>query len=119
MDNAQTPETQSHHTMCVIPFTNLSKTQKSATIEHIMSTTTKLSSRFLSSKFMLVADFNDLDTSPLTLLFPLKQLVEFPTRGKNKLDLVFTDMEEYASGCEQQLPILNNEHCAISLTPAG
>ena len=34
---------------------------------------------------------------------------------------MFTDMEEYASGCEQLPPILNNDHCAISLSlsPAG
>ena len=107
-------------TLCVLYHPpNLSKTQKSATIEHIISTTAKLSSRFTTSKLMLVGDFNDLDTSPLTLLLPLKQLVEFPTRGKNKLDLVFTDIEEYASGCEQLPPILNNDHCAISLSPAG
>ena len=52
----------------------------------------------------------------MTNLFPFEQIVTFPTREDRKLDLIFTDIEEYiATGCIKELPILTNEHCAITM----
>ena len=98
---------------------NLLKTQKNSTIDHLLSTASKLLAKHTSSKFIICGDFNDLDTSPLTMVLPLHQLVDFPTRGNHTLDRIFTDCEEYLNGCEKQPAILHNDHCSISLTPHG
>ena len=64
-------------------------------------------------------DFNDLNTSEITNLHPLEQIVNFPTRENNTLDLILTDIEEYKSaGCVKEAPILTNDHCAIA-TPSA
>ena len=74
---------------------NLLKTQKNSTIDHLLSTASKLLAKHTSSKFIICGDFNDLDTSPLTMVLPLHQLVDFPTRGNHTLDRIFTACEEY------------------------
>ena len=94
----------------------LSKQQKEATLDHIITSMAKFIGKLKSVKFFICGDFNDLSTVDITTLFPLTQLVDFPTRGKNLLDLVFTDLDEYIDvGCLPEPPILNNDHCAISI----
>ena len=46
--------------------------------------------------------------------FNLHDLVNFPTRGNNKLDLVLTDVEEY-NVAEKLSPLGDNDHCCVLL----
>ena len=95
----------------------LTKHEKDFTIGHIISSMSAFISRWNNAKFFICGDFNDLDTSDIKSAFPLDQLVDFPTRGDSFLDLVFSDVHEYISiGCCQESPILNNDHCAISIS---
>ena len=98
---------------------NLNKHTKEGTINHIISNISKFCSTHNSAKFLICGDFNDLDTSSIVQLFPFTQMVHFPTRDAKMLDLVFTDIGEYAGGCERLDPISTNDHCAISLTPSA
>ena len=67
-----------------------------------------------------VGDFNDLDTRYINSLLPLPLIVNFPTRGEAKLDLLFTDLDEYISaGCIRQPPLHTNDPCAIELLSAS
>lgn len=96
----------------------LKKQQKDDTINYIIKTIATLQTKYTSAKFLLCGDFNDLDTTEITNLLPLEQLVDFPTRENRMLDLIFTNVQEYIDvGCTQKPPILNNDHCAVSLPP--
>ena len=92
----------------------LSKKSKEQTIEHIISTVSKQLQKHPNAKPFVAGDFNDLDTENITNILPLEQIVNFPTRGDNCLDLIFTDISEYSkSGCRPLPPILTNDHIAI------
>ena len=54
----------------------------------------------------LHADLNSLDTTAISNLFAVEQVVNFNTRGYSMLDLVFSDLIEYIDvGCKQVAPI--------------
>ena len=95
----------------------LPKKSKEQTINHIISNVSKLLQKYPSSKLFLTGDFNDLDTTNITNVLPLDQIVDFPTRGENcLLDKIFTDIPEYIkSGCRSLPPILTNDHLAIDV----
>ena len=76
---------------------NLKKSICDQTIDYITSTISEISSKYKNSKFLLYGDFNDLTTTPISNVCNLTQIVWFPTREQNTLDLVFTDMPEYVS----------------------
>ena len=90
---------------------------KELTIEHIISNISKHLKKYPSAKLFITGDFNDLDTETITNILPVEQIVSFPTRGVNKLDLIFTDIPEYIkSGCSSLPPILTNDHVAIHIS---
>ena len=94
----------------------LPKKKSVDTLEHMISTLAKSVKKHISAKIFLCCDFYDFDTSEMTNLFPLEQIVTFPTREDRKIDLIFTDIEEYiATGCIKEPPILTNGHCAITM----
>jgi hypothetical protein len=98
---------------------NLAKQQKADTTTHIDTTMASILCKHHSAKFFISGDFNDLQTTEITTLFPVKQMVNFATRGDNMLDLVFTDVCEYQrTGCMREPPILTNDHVAISIPHA-
>lgn len=96
---------------------NLRKALCDSTIDHIIGTVSQLSSKYPHSKFVIYGDFNDLDTSHITNILPLEQIVTFPTREQNTLDLVFTNIEHYTTKptdmCVKAPPIGSSDHCSI------
>lgn len=95
---------------------NLAKKYHETTIDHIIATVSCALQRNKSTRFVITGDFNDLNTTPITQILPFQQLVNFPTRENSMLDLLFTDLEEYCEmGCVKEPPILQNDHCAISV----
>ena len=49
-------------------------------------------------------------------VYQLEQIVDFPTRGSAKLDLILTDIPEYCNvPCHQAAPLSQNDHCAIMI----
>lgn len=94
----------------------LLKKAKDQTMDHIVMNVSRLLKKYPLAKLFLTGDFNDLDTGSITTALPLEQIVNFPTRGDNCLDLIFTDIPEYIkSGCTALPPIMNNDHLAISV----
>ena len=92
----------------------LKNNQKEATVNHIISSMAKFIKKHKSAKFLLAGDFNDLDTTDITNLFPVQQIVDFPTRGENCLDLIFTDIDGYIQcKAKPEPPISTNDHIAI------
>ena len=95
---------------------NTTKQQQESTIDHLVSAISQAIPKYPNAKICVAGDFNDLDTLILTDLLPFTQIVDFPTRGSSKLDLVFTDYSEYIpAGCTKEAPIQRDDHCAISV----
>ena len=63
-------------------------------INYLYESLTTIEANFPSCGIILLVDFNKLITSGLTNGFKLYQIVKFPTRGQNLLDLIFTNMKE-------------------------
>ena len=103
---------------------NLKKAECDQTIDCITSAISLPSTRYHNAKFIIYiievtiyGDFNDLETKPITGLFPLQQLVWFPTREQNTIDLVFTDIEAYDNSPGP--PIGRSDHKSIILSSAA
>lgn len=93
----------------------LTKTEQEGTIEHILSTVSKLALKHKSANYFMYGDFNHLDLTAVQETFKLKQIVNFPTRGTAWLDLILTDVTEYQNTpCNKGAPLtVTNDHCAI------
>ena len=63
--------------------------------EYIRTTLEKIESSFPNSGVILAGDFNKLDLRSIVKPFQLKSTVNFPTRGANTLDQIFTSLTEY------------------------
>ena len=99
---------------------NLKKSICDQTIDYITSTISEISSKYKNSKFLLYGDFNDLTTTPISNVCNLTQIVWFPTREQNTLDLVFTDMPEYVSAprtsCHPMPNVGKSDHSSIAIS---
>lgn len=90
------------------------------TINHVVITVSQLYRRCPASKFVIYGDLNDLQMTRVSDVLPLKQIVQFPTRGNNMLDLVFTDIDWYTIKpelrCQKSASIGRSDHCSIILS---
>ena len=64
-------------------------------LDHLLKCLSTIESRFPNSGVILLGDFNNLNVSRIKRNFRLKQIVNFPTRGRNTLDLILTNLKEY------------------------
>ena len=87
----------------------LTKDYKNNTTEHIISTASKLLQSYPNAKLVITGDFNDLDTTQISAKLPLREIVNFSTRGDAKLDLIRS--EEHTS----ELQSLTNLVCRLLL----
>jgi hypothetical protein len=91
-----------------------------ATRDHIISAISELATKYPNSNTVIYGDFNDLDTCPISDMTELSQIVWFPTRQDNTLDLVFTDIHEYVNSpketCLSAPNVGNSDHSSITLS---
>jgi hypothetical protein len=66
-----------------------------AMLDYLSSCLSTLESRFSNCGFIILGDFNRLNISRLKYNYNLRQLINFPTRGKNTLDLVLTNLHKF------------------------
>ena len=64
-------------------------------LTYLMETLSFIESNYANCGIIIPGDFNHLNVKRLENHFKLKQIVKFPTRGENILDLVLTNMEKY------------------------
>ena len=89
------------------------------TLEYIITTMEKLSTKHKKAQYIICGDFNHLDMSIISDSYNLKQLVTFNTRASACLDLIYTDIPEYQkTPAEQLAPLLKNDHCCVFLPHA-
>ena len=68
---------------------------KSLMLEHLQSSLEIIESKYPNCGILLTGDFNKLPTQQLTRHFHLKQIVDFPTRGSSKLELILTNLADF------------------------
>ena len=73
--------------------------------------------QFPRSGIIILGDFNQLKTSRLQNSFKLKQLVKFPTRGQNILDLIMTNIGSYYQKPKKLSPFGLSDHATIEIQP--
>ena len=64
-------------------------------IQYLYECLTIIESEFPNNGTILLGDFNKLKVSRIQNTFKLKQVVKFPTRGRNILDLILTDLDKF------------------------
>ena len=76
-----------------------------------------IETQFQSSGTIILGDFNKLKTSRLQNSFKFKQLVKFPTRGQNILDLILTNIGSYYQKPKKLSPFGLSDHATIEIQP--
>ena len=88
-----------------------------AMLNYIMNCLSMLESLFSNCAFIILGDFNRLNISQLKSNYGLRQLVNFPTRGRNTLDLVLTNLHEYYDQPSKYAPFGFSDHMSVELKP--
>lgn len=70
-----------------------------------------------SSGIVIAGDFNNLNLSPLCSRFGLRKTVTAPTRGRNTLDQIITNMYDLFDSAYHLPPIGRSDHQCILLNP--
>ena len=73
--------------------------------EHILSTIDLLSTKHHDAGFVIVGDFNQLNTDPLLSDQRYRQIVDRPTRGKNTLDKIISNISDLYDSVRITSPI--------------
>ena len=85
--------------------------------EYLLDTLSNIESSHPNCGILLTGDFNRLDVSQVTNHFRFKQLVDFPTRGDNTLDLILTNWNEYCLKPVKLPPFGLSDHCTVTIYP--
>ena len=74
-------------------------------------------SEFPNNGTILLGDFNKLKVSRFQNAFKLKQVVKFPTRGRNILDLILTDLDKFHDSPRKLPPFGLSDHDSVFVPP--
>ena len=86
--------------------------------EHLKSSLEIIETRYPNSGIVLAGDFNQLDFKSTAKLFNLKPAINFPTRGINTLDQIFTNLKNFYNPAESGPPFGLSDHVTITMIPA-
>ena len=64
-------------------------------IQYLYECPKVIESEFPNNGTILLGDFNKLKVPRIQNAFNLKQVVKFPTRGRNILDFLLTDLDKF------------------------
>jgi exonuclease III len=87
---------------------------RSSTLEYMTATLCCYTQSYPKARYLITGDFNHLPVESICQQFGLTQLVNFPTRENNTLDLMLTDCQEYRDPLKLA-PLGRNDHCCIFL----
>ena len=86
-------------------------------VQYLYECLTIIESEFPNSGTILLGDFNKLKVSRIQNAFNLKQVVKFPTRGRNILDLLLTDLDKFYDSPRKLPPFGLSDHDSIFIPP--
>ena len=88
-------------------------------LNYLTTCLTEIESRFNNCGIILLGDLNHLDTSKLRTNYSLKQIVNFPTRGRNTLDKILTNLKEFYDTPIQKSSFGLSDHLSVEVQPKG
>ena len=86
--------------------------------EHLKSSLEIIETHYPNSGIVLAGYFNQLDFNSTAKLFNLKPAMNFPTRGINTLDQIYTNIKNFYNSAENGPPFGLSDHVTITLIPA-
>ena len=89
----------------------------SAMLEYLTNCLSSIESQYPNSGIILLRDFNQLNIASLKRGYNLKQIVKFPTRGSNILDLVLTNLKDLFKDPIQRAPFGLSDHVSVEVQP--
>ena len=89
----------------------------SSMIDYLVNSLSAIESEISNCGIILAGDLNHLDTTSIKRQFRLKQLVDFPTRGRNTLDVILTNMPTFYEKPVKSSPFGLSDHCTITISP--
>lgn len=86
-------------------------------VDHLVTSVDSIRARDNKSAFVILGDFNDLDTEQLEDHMSLSQIVTFPTHKKKCLDKILTDIKDHYEPPEKHSPLGKSYHCVVVWKP--
>ena len=86
-------------------------------LNYLINCLSSIEAQSPNSGILLLEDFNKLKVTKLKSSFKLKQIITFPTRGSNTLDLILTNLHEFYNSPVQRPPFGLSDHMTIDLQP--
>ena len=86
-------------------------------ISYLYETLTTIEASFANCAIIILGEFNKLNFSRLRNAFKLCQIVKFPTRGPNFLDLIFTNMKVFYDDPIERPPFDLSDHGTVETQP--
>ncbi len=86
-------------------------------LEYLSQCLSSIESWFPNCGILILGDFNKLNITRLQSSYNLKQIVKFPTRGNNTLDLILTNMKDFYDSPISLPPFGLSDHVSIEAKP--
>lgn len=86
---------------------------------YIVNCVDRLKQRYPGAGFLIMGDFNQVDTKLFNKHLCFNQIVNFATRGANILDKIFTNIARFYSSPIRLPPLGKSDHCCILLSSEG
>ena len=86
--------------------------------EYLKNSLEFIESNYPNSAIILGGDFNKLCFKSPAKLFHLKPIINFPTRGNNILDQIFTNLQDFYMAPNRRCPFGLSDHLTITIFPA-
>ena len=93
------------------------KAQNSEMLAYLIKCLSAIESRYSNCGKTLLGDVNKLDTTRLKSNYNLKQIVHFPTRGRNTLHQILTNLSDYYDPAVERPAFGLSDHCSIAVQP--
>ena len=86
-------------------------------LDYLTSCLSDIESKHPNSGIIVLGDLNQLSVSRLKPNFDLKQIIYFPTRGRNTLDKTLTNMKSYYDPPIKRPTFGLSDHCSVEVQP--
>ncbi|CAB4034046.1 RNA-directed DNA polymerase from mobile element jockey, partial [Paramuricea clavata] len=86
-------------------------------LDYLYNSLSSIEASFPGCGIILLGDFNQLNGSRLCNFYKLKQIVNFPTRGSNTLDKIYTNLKRFYSPPIKMSPFGLSDHASIEVKP--
>ena len=86
-------------------------------LDYLTTCLMDLESKYPNCGLLVLDDFNHLNDARLKSNFNLKQIVQFPTRGKNTLDKILTNLQDYYDTPVERPAFGLSDHSSVEVQP--